>query len=72
MSKYRVYLCTVASTQVEVEADSGDEAVEIALLGDVDLPYAPGLADYEFGEWTTGSELFPQFNKPEGDWEELG
>lgn len=66
MAKYEVYLAAVVSTVIEVEADSGDEAVEIALEGD--LPYAPGFADYEFGEWGTNSDLFPQWSKPEDDY----
>lgn len=72
MPKYRVYLVTTASTvvEVEVEASEGDEAVEVALGGD--LPYAPAFADYEFGEWTTASELFPKWSTPEGDYELIG
>lgn len=69
MSKYIVYLVTTASTQIEVEADNGDEAVDLALAAE--LPYAPGFADYEFGEWTTASELFPKFSQPEDDYEEI-
>ena len=67
MARYRVYLTAVASTTVEVEASDGDEAVEIALSGI--LPHPPAFADYDFGEWTTASDLFPQFNKPEDDYE---
>lgn len=69
MPKYRVYLVTVASTTVEVEAADGDAAVEAAFEGE--LPYAPGFADYEFGEWTTPSELFPKGSRPEDDYEEI-
>ena len=36
MPKYRVYLQTVASTTIEVEADSKDAAIESAL--DQDMP----------------------------------
>lgn len=70
MSKYRVFLITTAEHVVEVEAEDGDQAVEKALDGR--LPFAPAFADYEFGEWTTASELFPANNKPEGDYEEVG
>ena len=69
MAKYRVHLVTVASTIVEVEAEDGEQALEAAFDGD--LPYAPGFADYEFGEWTTASELFPKGNNPEDDYEEI-
>ena len=67
MARYRVYLTAVASTTVEVEASDGDEAVEVALS--TPLPHPPAFADYDFGEWTTASDLFPQFNKPEDDYE---
>lgn len=69
MAKYIVYLTSVASMAVEVEADSGDEAVEIALDGD--LPYAGAFSGFELGQWGTNSDLFPQF-KPEDDYEEIG
>ena len=71
MSKYRVHLVTVASTQVEVEAADGDQAVEAALSGEIDLPYAPGFANYDFSEWTIASEMFPTQSKPEDDYEEI-
>ena len=67
MAKYRVYLTAVASTTVEVEASDGDEAVEVALS--TPLPHPPAFAGYDFGEWATASDLFPQFNKPEDDYE---
>ena len=35
MSKYRVYLQTIASTAIDVEADSKEEAVEAALNEDM-------------------------------------
>jgi hypothetical protein len=69
MSKYRVYLITTAEHVVEVEASDGEEAVELALAGN--LPYTPAFASYELGQWTTASELFPQNNKPENDYEEI-
>lgn len=67
MTKYKVYLVTVASTVVEVEAKDGEQAVELAF--EQDLPYAPGFADYDFGDWTTSSELFQ--GDPQDDWEEV-
>ena len=70
MPKYRVHLVTVASTSVEVEADDGEAAIEKAF--EQELPYAPAFADYEFGEWSTASELFPGgVNAPENDYEEI-
>ncbi len=70
MSKYRVYIQTVASAYVEVEAEDGYSAVEKA-FEEGNFPYAPGFADYEFGEWTTPSELFPGTANPEDDYEEI-
>lgn len=67
MPRYNVYLVAVASTQVEVEAEDGEQAVELAFQQD--LPYAPGFANYDFGEWTTSSELFQ--GDPQDDWEEI-
>lgn len=67
MPKYRVYLVTTASTTVEVEAEDGDSAVEEALNSH--LPYASAFAGFDLGEWGTNSDLFPQFSKPEDDYE---
>ena len=69
MGKFKVYLVTVASTVVEVEAEDGERAVEAA--HEADLPYAGAFDNYEFGDWTTASELFPKSNKPEDDYEEI-
>lgn len=70
MTKYRVHLVTVASTSVEVEAEDGEQAVELAF--DRKLPYAPAFADYELGEWNTASNMFPgDINAPENDYEEI-
>ena len=69
MTKYIVYLANVASTSVEVEAENGDEAVEKALSGN--LPFAAAFSGFELSEWTTPSELFPKFSKPEDDYEEI-
>ncbi|MDF2915977.1 MAG: hypothetical protein K0S70_194 [Microbacterium sp.] len=68
MPKFRVYIQTVASAYVEIEADDGDAAVEKA-FEEGNFPYAPGFAEYEFGEWTTPSELFPEQAKSEDDYE---
>jgi hypothetical protein len=71
MTKYRVYLVATASTTVEVEAEDGEAAVEQALSGDLPLPFAPAFAGFDLGDWTTESELSPQYNKPEDDYEEV-
>lgn len=70
MTRFRVYLTSVASTSVEVEADSGDEAVDEALGGKYSLPYASAFAGFELTDWSTNSELFPGF-KAEDDYEEI-
>jgi hypothetical protein len=69
MPKFKVYLVTTASTVVEVEAEDGEQAIELAFEGE--LPYAPAFADYEFGEWTTASEMFPDHTNPDNDYEEI-
>lgn len=70
MSKYVVYLVATVSTAVEVEADDGDEAVDIALGEDLPrLNISNGNMD--MGDWTTSSELFPNWHKPEDDYELL-
>lgn len=71
MAKFIVYISAIASATVEVEAEDGEEAVEIAFGGKVELPYASAFAGFELSEWTTNSELFPQFAKPEEDYEEV-
>jgi len=68
MSRYRVYLVAVAETVIEVEAEDGDEAVDTAIAGG-DFPYFPGGMSGDIGEWNTLSEIFPDRNKPENDWE---
>lgn len=68
MPKYRVYLIAPAEVMVEVEAEDGDTAVDIALNGD--LPYASAFAGFDLGQWTTPSEMFPN-QKPENDYEEI-
>lgn len=67
MATYRVHLVTVASHTVEVEAEDGDAAIEVALRSE--HPYFPGGMDGDLGEWTTSSELFPDISKPESDYE---
>lgn len=68
MAKFKVYLVTTASTVVEVEAESGEEAVEKAM--EHDLPYAPAFAGFDLGDWVPASELFPEHSKPEDDYYE--
>lgn len=68
MPKYIVNLVAIASTQVEVEAESGDEAVEAAFDGA--LPYADAFAGFDLGEWTTASEIFPEQDASD-DYEEI-
>jgi len=71
MPKYRVYLVASAETSVEVEAENGESAVEIALGGFMELPYASAFAGYDLGQWNTPSELYPQRSRPEEDYEEI-
>lgn len=67
MAKYRVWLVSTVSTQVEVDADNGDEAVERAF--EQDLPYLNvSNHDMDMGDWSVGSDLFPNA-KPEDDYE---
>ena len=71
MAKYRVFLNAVVSTTVEVEAEDGDAAVEEALADGL-----PGLMFLnhtypDVGEWTTPSDLFPEYAKPEDDYEKV-
>lgn len=67
MAKYRVYLVTTASTAVEVEAESGEAAVETAL--ERSLPHAGAFCGYDLGDWTTASDMDPRHNKPEDDYD---
>ena len=69
MPKFRVHLSAVASCTVEVEAENGDEACEKAF--NEKLPYAGWNDGFELTEWQTLSELFPEHNKPEDDYEEI-
>ncbi len=68
MSKYIVYLVATVSTAVEVEAEDGNEAVEIAFEQDLPrLNISNGSMD--MGDWSTPSDLFPNWSKPEDDYE---
>lgn len=68
MSKYIVYLVATVSTAVEVEAEDGNEAVDLAFEQDLPrLNHSNGNMD--MGDWTTASEIFPQWSKPEDDYE---
>lgn len=70
MSKYVVYLVATVSTAVEVEAEDGNEAVELAFEQDLPrLNISNGSMD--MGDWSTQSDLFPEFSKPEDDYELL-
>jgi hypothetical protein len=67
MPKYRVTFVTVASWPVEIEAEDQEAAIEAA-FGEL-----PSSAHNwpEIGDWTLPSDLFPQWNKPEDDAEEI-
>lgn len=55
MSKYRVYIESTVSAMREVEADNLEDAQDKALE---EPPYAPGFADYEFGEWDISGDYY--------------
>lgn len=57
MPKYNVYLLTVASTVVEVEAE--DKVAAADAVYEQALPYADAFCGFELGEWELGSDLFP-------------
>lgn len=65
MPKYEVTLVATASTTVEVEAESEDEAREA--VWERDLPYASAFAGYDLGDWNFPSDADPEWNKPEDD-----
>ena len=69
MPKFNVYMVASASAVVQVEVETGEEAVELAY--EDDLPYASHNAGFDLGDWTLGSELFPQWYRPEDDYEEI-
>lgn len=67
MAKYRVTFVTVASIPIEIEAEDKEAAIEAA------YEHLPSSAYNwpEIGDWTLPSDLFPQWNKPEDDAEEI-
>lgn len=67
MPKYRVTFVAVASWPVEIEADDGEAAIEAAF----DQLPSQAYNWPDIGEWTLPSDLFPQWNKPEDDVEEI-
>lgn len=68
MTKYRVYLVSTVETSVEVEAETGDEAVDLALEGDLPRLNVTNR-DMDMGDWTTSSELFGSRFSPQDDYE---
>lgn len=68
MSKYRVSLCALAEYSIVVEAEDGERAIERA-FEQATLPNFPPGMEGDLGEWTTLSEMFPDRNKPEDDYE---
>lgn len=67
MPRYAVYLVTTASTVIEVEAEDGEDAIEKAF--EQGTPTPCHQEEFDLGDWTTSSELFPQWSKPEDDYE---
>lgn len=67
MAKYRAYLVTEASANVEVEADSEEEAIEKAFE---EAPYACHQCP-EIGDWAMLSEMYPDRFKAEDDVEKI-
>lgn len=67
MPKYRVYLIAVAEHAVEIEAEDGNRAVELAFEND--LPRASFQNGFDLSDWSTSSEVFgtPQAD----DYEEI-
>jgi len=68
MSIYRVNMVAVASTSIEVEAETEDEAFEMAFD---QAPSANVTMDFDLGDWTTSGELCPEHSKPEDDIEKV-
>lgn len=65
MAKYRVHLVAVAEASVEVEAEDGDQAVELAYEK---APSGANISnDFDMGDWSTASELWRD-QKPEDDY----
>lgn len=62
MANYRVNLVNVGSISIEVEADSKDEAIELA------YNKAPGEnihTGFDMGEWVFASDLWPDTKQPD-------
>lgn len=56
MARYRINLVNVGSFTVEVEAESEDEAFDLAY----DMaPEENIYTGFDMGEWTTAGELWP-------------
>ena len=64
MATYRIYLETTASTTVEVEADSEDEALIQVWEGSVELPYSCHQCP-EIGDWGLPSDRHPSRDQSE-------
>lgn len=68
MAKYQVSLYNVAQFFVEVEADSEEEAIDLA------FDEAPGeniTMGFDLGDWALPSEMFPSSYKAEDDVKEI-
>lgn len=71
MAKYRVHFMTAASTSVEVEADSREEAVDVA-FNEVHVSLCHQCArEVDLGEFELPSALFPGINNAEDDVQEI-
>lgn len=64
--RYAIHFVTTAQYTVEVEADSPEEAIELA-NNQADFPFFPGGMSGDLGDWGLASDLFPN-NKPEDDY----
>lgn len=67
MTKYVVYMTATASCSIEVEADNPDEAIDLAY--EADKPYAPAFCGFDLGDWELPSDMNPEYNRPEDDWD---
>ncbi len=63
MPRYHVNLYTTASATVTVEADSKEEAIELAFE---EAPYSCHQCP-EIGDWNLASEMWPGSSKAEDD-----
>ena len=64
MATYRIYLETTASSTVEVEADSEEEALNQLWEGYVELPYSCHQCP-EIGDWELPSDIHPNLKQSE-------